>query len=194
MMWAPTDKVSIGLTATRTFILNSDVLVQSTASDDTATFPVRIHDEYNDKRDYPYQFSAGIALFPTSSLLISGDVTYSTAYDYTFINNLNKREAVINGAIGAEYYINKNWAMRGGLFTDFANTPKIVNDTSNQYENVDLFGGSLSLSHFTKNTSITAGGNYKYGTGKAKVAGGANGIQDVTADNWSIFISSAYSY
>lgn len=194
VMWAPTEKVSIGLTAAKTFVLSSNVLVQSTSSNNTVPFPDRKYDKFYDKREYPYQFSAGIAVFPSSSLLISGDLSYSTAYDYTFIGNLNKRDAVINGALGAEYYFNKSWALRAGLFTDFASTPKIENDTSNQFEHVDLFGGSMTLSHFTRNTSISAGGSYKYGNGKAKIAGGANGIQDVTADNWTIFISSSYSY
>ena len=57
-----------------------------------------------------------------------------------------------------------------------------------------MYGGSLTVSHFTKNTSISVGGSYKYGDGEAKVAGGVNGIQDVTADNWTLFISSSYSY
>lgn len=194
VMWAPTDKVSLGLTASKTVVLKSDVLVQMTSSSDSSNFPTRSYDTFNDKRRYPYQFAAGVAFFPNSSLLISGDATYSAAYEYTFIGNVNKREAVLNGALGAEYYFNKNWAVRGGLFTDFANTPKIANDTSNQFEHIDLYGGSMTVSHFTKNTSISAGGSYKFGDGKAKVAGGANGIQDVTADNWTIFISSSYSY
>jgi long-chain fatty acid transport protein len=125
---------------------------------------------------------------------LSGDISYYSAYDYTLINTYNTRDAVINGALGAEYYINKNWAVRSGVFTDFANTPKIVDDSSDQYEHVDMFGGSLTVSHFTKNTSISCGGSYKIGSGQAKVSGGTSGIQDVTANNWTLFISSSYSY
>lgn len=194
VMWAPMDKLSLGLTVAKTVILSSDILTQTTFSSDSATFPATTYKTYDDKRKYPYQVTVGAAFFPDSSLLLSGDLSYYSAYDYTLVNTLNKRKAVINGALGAEYYVNKNWAVRGGLFTDFANTPKIVNDTSNQYEHIDLFGGSLTLSHFTKNTSISCGGSYKYGNGKAKVNGGANGIQDATASNWTIFVSSSYSY
>jgi long-chain fatty acid transport protein len=194
VMWAPVDKLSLGLTVSKTVILKSDILSQSTRSTDTATLPARTFDRYTDKRKYPYQVSAGAAFFPNSSLLLSGDISYYSAYDYTFVNTQNTRNAVINGALGAEYYINKNWAVRGGLFTDYANTPKIVDDTSDQYEHIDMFGGSLTVSHFTKNTSISCGGSYKLGSGKAKVNGGVNGIQDVTANNWTLFVSSSYSY
>lgn len=194
VMWAPVDKLSLGLTVSKTVVLSSDILTQTTVSGDAATVPARTFDRYTDKRRYPYQVTAGAAFFPNSSLLLSADVSYYSAFDYTLVNSLNKRDAVINGALGAEYYLNKNWAMRGGLFTDFANTPKIINDSSNQYEHIDLFGGSLTVSHFTKNTSISCGGSYKLGSGKAKVNGGANGIQDVEANNWTLFISSSYSY
>lgn len=186
VMWAPVDKLSLGLTVSKTVIFKSDILTQKTISDDTATLPTRVFDKYTDKRRYPYQVTAGAAFFPSQSILLSGDVSYYSAYDYTFLNRVNTREAVINLALGAEYYFNKNWAVRLGLFSDFANTPKIVNDTTEQYEHIDLFGESLTLSHFTKNTSLTCGGSYKSGSGKAKVNGGENGIQDVSAYNWTL--------
>lgn len=194
LMWSPADKVSVGLSAMKTFILSSEALVQMTSTSNSSAFPTRVYDSYKDKRSYPYQLAVGIAFFPDSSLLVSGDLSYSTSYEYTFLNNRNKREAVINVAVGAEYYLNKNWAIRGGVFTDYANTPKIVADTSNQFEHVDLFGGSLTVSHFAKSSSISFGGSYKFGSGKAKINGGLNGVQDVTADNWTMFLSSSYSY
>jgi long-chain fatty acid transport protein len=208
VMWAPVDKVSVGLAVSKTVILKSDVLSQSTVttSDSTILGVLKIPainqlsrnneplDITTDKRKYPYQITTGIAFFPDSSLLLSADISYSTAYEYDFLGVTVKREAVINGALGAEYYVNKNWAVRGGLFTDFANTPKIVSDSSDQNEHIDLFGGSLTVSHFTKNTSLSCGGSYKLGSGKAKANGGENGIQDVTSNNWTLFISSSYSY
>lgn len=194
VMWSPVDKLSIGVTAAKTVILKSDILTQSTLSTDTTPFPTATFDRYTDKRKYPYQLTAGVAFFPNSSLLLTGDLSYYSAYNYTLVNSYNSRNAVVNGALGAEYYLNKNWALRGGLFTDFANTPKIANDTTEQYEHIDLFGGSMTVSHFTKNTSISCGGSYKFGEGKAKINGGQNGIQDVTASNWTLFISSSYTY
>ena len=194
VMWAPADKFSLGLTVAKTFILSSEVLQQSTYSDDANVKPLTTFTRYSDKREYPYQVTAGVAYFPDSSLLLSGDVSYYSSYDYTFVNSQKKREAVVNGAVGAEYFIDKSWAVRGGLFTDFANTPKIVNDTTDQAEHIDLYGGSFTVSHFTKSTSISCGGSYKFGSGKSKVDGGAQGVKDVTADSWTLFVSSSYSY
>lgn len=206
VMWAPMDKMSIGVTASKTIVLKSEVLSQSTLSTNDPTIIAaseipKLHELYRkndslniatDKRKYPYQISAGLALFPNSSLLLSADLNYLSAFEYEFLGTLNKRNAVMNGAIGAEYYINKNWALRGGLFTDYANTPKLVAGGKDQKEHIDMYGGSLTVSHFTKNTSISCGGSYKYGSGKSQIDGGA--IQDAVANNWTLFISSSYTY
>lgn len=194
VMWAPKDKLSLGLTVSKTIVLASDILRQTTSYDPAASVSARAYDEYGYKRKYPYQVSAGVAFFPDSSLLLSGDVSYYSAYEYTWLNGLEKREAVINGALGAEYYLNKNWAVRGGLFTDYANTPKVVAGGTDQKEHIDMYGGSLTVSHFTKNTSISCGGSYKYGSGKSQVRGGNTPIQDASSNNWTIFVSSSYSY
>ena len=111
-----------------------------------------------------------------------------------WVNSLIKKVAVINGALGAEYYLSKNWAVRSGLFTDFSNTPAVVDGGTDQKEHIDLFGGSLTVSHFTKNTSISCGGSYKFGSGKAQILGGNSPIQDVTSNSWTLFVSSSYSY
>lgn len=210
VMWTPVDKISIGVTVSKTIILKSDVLSQSTVTTndpDIVALPQmnipEIHElsrsndsltMYSDKRKYPYQVTAGIALFPNSSLLLSGDLSYFSAYEYDFLGVPNKRNAVINGAFGAEYFVNKNWAVRGGLFTDMANTPDVVEGGYNQKEHVDMYGGSLTVSHFTKNTSISCGGSYRMGSGKSQIEGGNGAIQDATANNWTLFISSSYTY
>lgn len=194
VMWAPVDKLSVGLTVSKTFILSSDILQQSTVYDAAAPTSSREYVNYDYKRKYPYQVTAGAAYFLNSSLLVSGDLSYYTSYDYEWVDGLNKRDAVVNGALGAEYYINKNWAVRGGLFTDFANTPSVVAGGTNQKEHIDMYGTSMTVSHFTKNTSISAGGSFKFGSGESQVLGGNSAIQDVDANNWTIFVSSSYSY
>jgi long-chain fatty acid transport protein len=83
--------------------------------------------------------------------------------------------------------------MRAGFFTDYANTPKISSGDVGQNEHIDLYGGTLSISHFTRNTSITLGGAYTMGEGKAQITGDSN-IQDATSTGWMLFLSSSYSY
>lgn len=197
VMWAPADKFSLGLSVSKTYVLISDVLSQDTSitNDPPATTLTRTNSgmlKTEHKRDYPYQVAFGAAYFPTPSLLVSADISFNSSYNYTFPDKKIEREAVVNGALGAEYYINPNWAVRGGFFTDFANTKDVVAGGTNQDEHIDLFGGSLSISHFTKNTSLTFGGNYKYGSGKAQIT--ANSIQDASLSSWSMFVSSSYSY
>lgn len=194
VMWAPMDKLSMGLTLSKTVVITSDILKQTTSYDAATSASSRTYVEYDFKRKYPYQVTAGIAFFPDSSLLLSGDLSYYSAFDYTWIDGLNKRDAVVNGALGAEYYVNKNWAVRGGLFTDFANTPAVVIGGTDQKEHIDMFGGSFTVSHFTKNTSISGGGSYKFGNGKSQVLGGNSIPQDANSNNWTIFVSSSYSY
>lgn len=191
VMWSPMDKVSLGLTVSKTIILTSDILKQET---NTAKNPARLYESYNYKREYPYQVTVGAAFFPNSSLLLSGDLSYYSAFDYNWLNGQENRRAVVNGALGAEYFLNKNWAVRGGLYTDFANTPLVSEGSMNQREHIDMFGGSLTVSHFTKNTSLSCGGSYKLGSGKTQLFRDSLLIQDVDANNWTLFVSSSYSY
>ena len=172
MMWAPAEKFSLGLTVAKTFVLTSEVLSQDTTiTNDPASSQFNRSNSAmtttSHKREYPYLVSAGIAYFPSPSLLLSADISYNSGYSYVFPDKTYDMSAVINGAIGAEYYLTPSWALRAGFFTDFANTPEAIDGNANQSEHIDLFGGSLSVSHFTKNTSLTVGGNYKYGSGKA---------------------------
>jgi hypothetical protein len=133
----------------------------------------------------------GAAYFPTSSLLLSGDITYSakvTDPDY------GDRVSVVNGAIGAEYYTSKTFAVRAGLYTDLANTPDLVGGKYQQSEKIDIYGMTASCSWFTKNTSITLGGSYAVGDGKAQVVGGSTDIQTVSTEGFTIFLSSSFNY
>lgn len=190
-IWSPIDKMSLGLTVSKTVILTSEILKQET---DGSKNPAQMYNKYNYKRSYPYHVTGGVAFFPNSSLLISGDLSYYSAFEYNWLNGLEVRTAVLNGALGAEYYINKNWAVRGGLFSDIANTPLVEEGFINQREHIDMYGGSFTLSHFTKNTSISFGGSYEFGKGKTQLFKDDTSIQNVTSNNWTMFVSSSYSY
>lgn len=209
LMWSPVEKVSLGIAVSKTILLDSDTTWQSTyrleginvdTNNDGISDTNNIFERPNvystdAKRKYPYQINTGIAYFASNSLLLSGDVSYSSKVDNPAVfGPFEDREAVLNAALGTEYYLSRNWAMRAGLFTNMANTPEIKTGVSGQPEHIDLYGGSLSLSRFTKNTSVTLGGNMSYGAGKAQVVSGSSSVQDANAHAWTIFISSSYSY
>ena len=64
----------------------------------------------------------------------------------------------------------------------------------NQPEHVDLYGGTLSISSFSRNTSVTLGGGITDGTGKAQILNNSTNIQDTVSKSWTLFLSSTYSY
>jgi long-chain fatty acid transport protein len=193
LMWSPVEKLSFGITGSKCLVLASDTKEHTTFKGinyaaNTVDWTAR---NSNAKRKYPFQINAGAAYFLSNSLLLSGDIAYSTKVDDPVFGN---KEAVMNGAIGTEYYLDRNWAVRLGIFTNMANTHELNSGHLNQPEHIDLYGGSLSLSRFTKNTSVTLGGNMSYGTGEAQVISGSSVIQDASALAWTLFLSSFYSY
>jgi long-chain fatty acid transport protein len=194
VMWSPMDKVSIGLAVAKTFLYSSSLDEQETLFDDTLGFT--IVDLTNTpatgvKRKYPVEVRAGAAYFASSNLLITIDGKYYGKGTSPVSGDTVK---VLNGALGAEYYLNKSWAVRGGIFTDMANTPDIDPSRSGQAEKIDLYGACMSISNFTRNTSLTLGASLNTGSGKAQIVSGTTDIQDVDVEGWTIFVSSSYSY
>jgi long-chain fatty acid transport protein len=193
--WSPVEKLSLGFAASRVLLYDSSTTIQVTCSSDTTPgctpSPAFSSVSFDTKRKYPLQMAVGVAYFASPSLLMSVDATYySKVHDADF----GDKEAVLNIAIGTEYYFNKEWAIRGGVFTNRANTPDLDPAQLNQREHMDLYGTSLSLSRFTRNTSVSLGGIVSYGTGKAQIARNDPAIQDASTFGWTLFLSSSYSY
>ena len=196
VMWAPAEKLSVGVAVSKVMLMRSSTDIQSTSAnwDATGGTPLATgptNSNPDAKRKYPFQVRTGVAYFVSSSLLVDLDLTYSgKVSDPEF----GDRVAVVNAAAGAEYYFSKNLAVRGGFYTDMANTPEIKSDKTGQSENVDIYGLSASISSFTRNTSITLGGSYSMGSGEAQLISGSTAIQDVETTGWTIYLSSSYSY
>jgi long-subunit fatty acid transport protein len=211
-MWSPVNNVSVGLAFSKIFIEGSDtnfmytyrrenIAVDNNPLDNNLAILPDGASGTSAKREYPTQVSLGVAWFPTQSFLITGDVNYFTKVneqDVTVggqsIPLRQLAEPVTNIALGTEYYFTKNWALRAGFFTDKANTPNVEEGGINQSEHIDLYGGTLSISNFSRNTSVTFGGGFIDGTGKAQIIGGSTRIQDTVSEGWILFLSSSYSY
>ncbi len=202
-MWSPTDKLSTGLSVSKVNVVSSEIVAQTICSGDAAgaclgvdttyvlgAAPVRAKSLSENKRGYPLTTTIGVAYFPSKTLIVSGDFSYySKVKDSTF----GDKEAIWNAALGVEYYLSEKLALKGGLFTDKANTPKITSTSVNALDNVDLYGGSLSASYFTRQSSITIGSTYRLGSGKAQILGGSQ-IQDLKSSVWTSFLSASYFY
>jgi len=192
-MWSPFDKMTVGLSASRTMLMNSTTITRDTYKDsnyygNTLTVEDGVT---NVKREYPLQVRGGVAYFASNSLLFALDGAW---YGKVNAPGADQRTSVFNSAIGMEYYYTRNWALRAGLFTDMANTPDINTERWGQAEQIDIYGGTLSVSHFTRNTSITLGSGVSQGNGKAQMLAGQTETQNVKLSAWMLFLSSSYSY
>jgi long-chain fatty acid transport protein len=210
-MLTPADSISIGLAISKTIVSDSEtsrqeayrrenIAVLEAVDTDGDGVADEIQSVSNStslpdgqlsttaKRKYPTQVSLGVAWFPSASLLLSADVNYFPALQDLGV------EQVTNIALGTEYYLSKNWAMRGGFYTNYANTPELNSSSANQREHIDLYGLTGSVSHFTRNTSVTLGAGYTFGDGQAQIISNSSRIQDAEYTGWMIFLSSSYSY
>ncbi len=203
-MWAPTDVISLGLSVRKTFILDSNTTVQGSCASDINNPGLQAaicipeagspqdpqFFSSDDKRELPLTINIGIAYFPSNKLLVDFDMAYYEATQDVF----STTEEVFNFATGLEYYYSENWAFRGGLFTNNANTPKIVSGQANQPDHVDLNGLSLSLTRFTKQSSVTVGFTYSSGEGSAQVLSGVSTIQDLEYSSQAFYLSTSYQF
>jgi long-chain fatty acid transport protein len=200
LMWSPIDKLSIGLNFKTIFILTSSIDQQVVCNSDinnptiqiaqcavstTALMNTPTLNSYTTKRDMPYSLAIGIAYFPSNKSLISSDISFHTATD-TF-------EMTWNAALGIEYYLDPTFAIRGGLYTNNANTPELQTNGSGQLDHVNLFGIAISGTKFSRSSSVSVGMNFQSGSGEAQIIGGSN-IQKTDYLSTTAYVASSYAF
>lgn len=200
LIWSPSDDWSFGLSLRKTFISSSRSRTQVTCSSNASPLsqcipvggvpkdPTTIRS--SDERDLPLNVRVGAAYFPTPRLLYSADILY---YEDTSSDAFSAEE-VINYAFGIEYYFNAEWALRAGYYTDNANTPEVSSGKFDQLDHVDLRGLSLSMTRFSKTSSITIGYAYSSGDGEAQVVTGSQEIQDLEQKIETLYLSTTYNF
>ena len=205
LMWAPAEKLSLGLMVQTTFMLSQkpETRVQSTYNlCDTSVSPstCTTYDNNLDALDLagvvpaslsktrdnelPVEVNLGAAYFANNQLMYTTDFSYATQNDVY--------EATWNLAGGVEYFLNPTWAVRGGLYTNNANTNSNV--AVYKEDHVNLYGGSFSLSRYTKGSNITAGINYSAGSGQADLLNSSSRVQNVSVNSMNLFISTSASF
>ncbi|MBI5193371.1 MAG: hypothetical protein HZA08_08035 [Nitrospirae bacterium] len=206
LMWTPVEKWSIGTTISKTYLFESKLRDQRALRhlDYGSNSPAYSVWNSDDKRKFPLISTIGIAYFPSDRLLFSSDISHYTSSPYNLIlrdeitglsDNFHiSQESIFNIAVGAEYYLYEDLALRGGLHTNYSNTPKVISGNVNQTEHIDMYGASLSISHFARSTSLTIGGSYEYGTGKAQIISGNTTLQDMVMQSLTLFVSAAFNY
>jgi long-chain fatty acid transport protein len=204
LMWSPAEKISIGLMVQSTIIMSQspktrvnqnlcsvEGCFEYNATNDTfeeidnttlLTQDIGLQDSKDN--ELPVEINLGAAYFVSDALLYSADFGYAT--------KTNVYESTWNIAGAAEYFLDQTWAVRGGLYTNNANTKKDVATSGNDH--VDLFGGSFSVTRYTKSSNITIGLNYATGSGEANLFKGSENIQDITVNSVNLFISTSASF
>lgn len=203
LMWSPRDDLSVGLNINKTVIARSNRKIQQNfkcaanpvlaAQPHPDCLPANIDNviQFTSNDDtlaeFPMQTRLGIAYFASPSLLLSGDVVYNGSTG-------DGKETTINLALGGEFYLTSRWALRAGIYTDNANTPNLKAGEMNQAEHVDLRGGSLSVSHFSRSSALSVGVAYATGSGEAQLFADDTRIQTVDTTTLTLFMSATYSY
>ncbi|MBU0728979.1 MAG: outer membrane protein transport protein [Proteobacteria bacterium] len=195
IMWSPVDKLALGLRVGQVFVYDSYTRSQyaqrseiTATATDSITMPAP--STHTENREQPTSFKLGAAWFLSETMLLSGDFSYYTAVDDV---NFGDREATWNIAMGMEKFFSEKTALRLGIFTNNANTKDIEAGKSGQGENIDFYGFSVSLSKFTRNTSISGGFSYSTGSGDAQLFSNTS-IQDVESYSYTLYLSTSYSF
>lgn len=200
IMYSPIDKLSFGLTIEKNFVFDTDITTQVSC---TSTIPqenlgtggicttnqlTRIQNQYHYNNEFPLTVGFGIAYFANSALMLT-----TSGWIYEPMNN--RSTPVYNLAAGMEWYMSDSFALRMGGYTNNANTAPLVEGIVNDYpEHINLYGGSISLTNFTRSSSLSVGVNASYGEGKAQVIAGDTSLKNVTAYTLTAFMSAGYSY
>lgn len=200
IMYSPMEKLSLGLTYTHTNIFYKNYKEQAASIEcfDSAThaacnapaaLDIGIVQEsgLSTNSTLPSELDIGAAYFPSPALLLSTSMSYHSP----LIGNYS----VINAALGAEYFFTPTIAVRAGLHTDRSATPPLVAGSLASYnEHVDLYGGSFSVSNFSRSSSLTLGVNTAYGTGQSQIVGDPDKVQEMRVISLSVYMSALYSY
>ncbi len=199
MIWSPMKKLSLGFTWSKTWVVYSDTRAQiacrgaenlpnGSQYGEGSVCQEGLYDLYIAKSTYrrplPHQFKLGMAYFANDRLLFSADGAYYTVGDVG-------TNPVINIALGLEYYMTGKQVLRMGYNSNFANSPVINHQLTDQAEHVDLHTLGMAFTNFSRNSSFTLGVNFSYGEGEAQLFGGETLVQEVEAMTYTVYITAS---
>nr|WP_301288440.1 outer membrane protein transport protein [Natronospira proteinivora] len=199
IMWEPDDRLALGASIRQANVASAENYLfftcHGSSISDSALCPegdidyVELSDDI--RRDHPVEIRLGAAWFHSPRFLLSADISYHTAHT-DVVRGVDGRdvEGTWNIALGSEYYLNNQWAVRSGVFTNRANTSSDVV----AHDHVNLYGISASLARFTRNSSLDLGFSYSRGRGEGQVLPAGNEPQTMVAENITIFLSSSYTF
>jgi len=138
-------ELSLGVALSKTFLLTSSATRQDTCVDTTATgcdvnaspaipFQAPTLTSFDVKRKYPVRAPSALPILPAAVCLFQRCYLSYRGRGSVFAI----KWATLDAALGAEYYLNKKWAVRAGVFSNVANTPEIQAGVTNIEEHINL--------------------------------------------------------
>lgn len=107
----------------------------------------------------------GFASFPSSRLVVAGDVVWHRTVNEWIANQDLTTEDVLNAHLGTEYFFSPTFFIRQGIFSNFDARPKELQQSNP--ERIDFYGTSIFLGTQTSDTQFSGGIVYQYGRGDA---------------------------
>ncbi|MFC1669004.1 OmpP1/FadL family transporter [Spirochaetota bacterium] len=149
---------------------NVEIIASDSNSTDAPTWQTFSVDRNVFQQVKPLQLSIGYAF--TLPNIFSVEIDFAPAFKTKF-----QKQYAYNVKLGAEYYINKEFILRAGFYTDFSQKDKIKTTTDKGNEpfadRIDYYSTTLSISYgfdffgeVSKAKSwTTLGMNFRYGIG-----------------------------
>lgn len=187
LLYEHSDKLSLGLTYAKTSIFSSETKIQENiktkgnSNNEVETL------SFETKRETPHEFGLGLAYFYSPRLLVSFDLNY-------YLSTANADSSIFNWSLGAEYYLNPTWALRGGIYTNNTNNPEVSSKTSFPNDYVNFLGFTTGISYFQSGNSLTGGLIYSSGSGEAQIFSGSSATRTLEKSNIGIIFSAAYGF
>ncbi len=205
VQWAPMSKVALGFSArsgtyaSQKYNQTKDLLLVTT--DGISSNP-GIVTSSNPLGSMPLELRAGVAWFASPRYMLTFDVDWHEAINDmdSDVAALYEREAVLNYALGSEYYITPSLPVRFGLFTNFDATPvpKENSTAGGQPDHIDYIGGTLFIALAQPTSQLSAGAVVQQGKGKAQKGEAQKGegaaLQDVEAFAYTLAFSATHSF
>lgn len=187
VMWALTDKLSLGLNFAKDIILTQITEDVRNKKEKTTVSPSFVRQTSLVKDKTPFELMSGLAYFQNPEWL------YSFNFDY-YLETDNSKDNVFNISFGLEHFYRPDKAFRAGLYTNRTNVREYNNTSRNLDERVQKYGFSLGQAFYSHNNEVTFGALYSRGSGEVQPFLGSTAKRDVTYYDLTFILSSNYNF
>jgi long-subunit fatty acid transport protein len=201
LLYIPHPRVSVGLTAAKSFRLAGRGRVKASASkSDSDGNPQPPTGDFGSDFETvgftdltvpllaPWELTGALAWFPSDAWTISSQIDFfSQQKDFQ-----SPVVSTLNGSIGAEWAGLPRLPLRFGIFTNSSSNPTLALDKTDQLEHVDQLGVSAGLSWVSPGSSVSLSGSYQWGRGNGQLLSGVTETQEVVVRSLTFYISGSY--